>query len=460
MLSVEDNEALTRVGPGTVMGDFLRQYWMPALLSEELPEPDCAPIRLRLLCEDLIAFRATSGRVALIQNRCPHRGASLFFGRNEEEGIRCVYHGWKFDPDGKCTDMLSEPEPTGLQDRVRAVTYPCVERGGVVWTYMGDRETPPPLPDIEPNMLPEGEGAVSVNMFDWNWFQCVENNMDTAHQGILHFGSVTLEDALDPVKAHEAYPGQIDDLKYIVANRGPKFIVKETDFGASYGAYRPGDEGTEYYRTMHWMFPWVTTSPVLPIGSVTMMWLNVPLDDTHTMNWTFYPAPKGQSSTPARTNSRTLLPNNADFLGRFRLRFFYESAEEGGYDFGIDRELQKTSRTQTGYTGLPSVPIQDVAITWSQGEIVDRSEENLGTTDVMIVRARRTLLAAARAYRESGAVPVSVDDPTVYRQRSGWALIPANVDFWEYLRAQREEFEGIESAAGAAKDEEAFASRH
>src|SRR5580692_3948254 len=150
MLSVEDNEALTRVGPGTLMGDLMRQYWMPALLSEEVADPDGAPVRIRLLCENLIAFRSTSGRVVLIQDACPHRGASLFFGRNEEEGIRCVYHGWKFDPDGRCVEMLNEPTPAALMERVRALTYPCVERNGVVWTYMGPRAEPPALPDLEP----------------------------------------------------------------------------------------------------------------------------------------------------------------------------------------------------------------------------------------------------------------------------------------------------------------------
>src|SRR5215208_5479985 len=150
MLSIQDNDTLCRVGKGTPMGDLMREYWIPAVRSDELPSPDCPPMRLRLLGENLIAFRTTSGAVGLIENSCPHRGASLFYGRNEEEGLTCVYHGWKFGVDGSCLDMPTEPVENGFIDKIRAVTYPCVERNGVIWTYMGARETPPPLPDLEP----------------------------------------------------------------------------------------------------------------------------------------------------------------------------------------------------------------------------------------------------------------------------------------------------------------------
>src|SRR5690349_10566509 len=146
MLSKELNELLTHVGPGTPMGNLLRRYWMPALLSGELPNPDSDPVRVRLMGEDLIAFRDTNGSVGLIQNNCPHRGASLFFGRNEEQGLRCVYHGWKFDCDGQCVDMPSEPAESNFKTKIKATAYPCVERFGAIWTYMGPREVPPPLP--------------------------------------------------------------------------------------------------------------------------------------------------------------------------------------------------------------------------------------------------------------------------------------------------------------------------
>src|SRR5688500_17488294 len=149
MLSVEDNEMITQCGPGTPMGNLMRQYWLPAIQSDELPAPDCPPLRIRLLNENLIAFRATSGRVGLIDDACPHRGASMFFGRNEEDGLRCVYHGWKFDTFGQCVDMMSEPAESNFKAKVRTAAYPCTERNGIVWAYMGPRSTLPPLPDLE-----------------------------------------------------------------------------------------------------------------------------------------------------------------------------------------------------------------------------------------------------------------------------------------------------------------------
>src|SRR5438552_5953809 len=150
MLSFEDNELLTHTGPDTPMGEVFRQYWLPALLSSELPAPDCPPVRIRLLSEDLIAFRATSGAVGLVLNACPHRGASLFFGRNEEDGLRCVYHGWKFETSGACVDMPSEPAESNFKGKVRARAYPCLERNGVIWTYMGSTPAPA-LPEFEWN---------------------------------------------------------------------------------------------------------------------------------------------------------------------------------------------------------------------------------------------------------------------------------------------------------------------
>src|SRR3954447_10677000 len=215
MLSVDENDLITRCGPGTPMGNLMRQYWLPAARSDELPGPDSNPVRILLLNEYLIAFRGTSSRVGLVDDACSHRGASMFFGRNEEDGLRCVYHGWKFDITGQCTDMLSEPSDSEYKNKVKITAYPCVERGGIVWTYMGSRPANdlPELPELEANLMAEqGRGTVRVNMFEWNWFQCMENNMDTAHQGILHFGSVTYEDAIVPELAQKAYPGPVEDL--------------------------------------------------------------------------------------------------------------------------------------------------------------------------------------------------------------------------------------------------------
>src|SRR2546423_11041205 len=169
MLSKEDNELLCRVGPGTPMGNLMRQYWVPAARSDELPAPNGPPLRVRLLGESLIAFRVTSGKVGLIANSCPHRGASLFYGRNEAEGLRCVYHGWKFDVTGACVDMPSEPPESNFKHKVRARAYECRERNGVIWTYMGSQLPAPGLPEFEWNTVPERNCYVSKRVQRCNW---------------------------------------------------------------------------------------------------------------------------------------------------------------------------------------------------------------------------------------------------------------------------------------------------
>src|ERR1051325_7416551 len=193
MLSNADNEYLCRIGPGTPMGNLMRQYWVPAIRSDELPEPDGAPLRVKLLGEELLGFRTSDGSVGLIANNCPHRGASLFFGRNEEEGIRCVYHGWKFDVAGNCVDMPNEPAESDFKTKVKAVAYPCVERNGIVWTYMGPRQTPPPLPDWLPNLEPDCQ--VWMRLQESNWLQALEGDIDTVHAFFLHGGHQQTKDA-------------------------------------------------------------------------------------------------------------------------------------------------------------------------------------------------------------------------------------------------------------------------
>jgi len=192
MLSAEDSELLCKVGPGTAGGKLMREYWIPALLTSELEKPDGNPLRVRLLGENLIAFRASSGRVGLIQNACPHRRASLYYGRNEQDGLRCVYHGWKFDVTGRCTDMPLEPPENNFKDKIRVTAYPTAERCGVIWAYMGLRTTPPPLPEFEANLRPDT--TIQMAMRECNWLQGLEGDIDTGHVALLHLGGVKLQD--------------------------------------------------------------------------------------------------------------------------------------------------------------------------------------------------------------------------------------------------------------------------
>jgi phenylpropionate dioxygenase-like ring-hydroxylating dioxygenase large terminal subunit len=179
MLSREDNELLTRTSAGTPMGTLMRRYWIPVVFSEQVAEPDCTPVRVQLLGEGLVAFRDSDGRIGLLDERCPHRTASLFFGRNEECGLRCVYHGWKFDVDGNCVDLPSEPPESNFREKIRTTAYPCVERGGLVWAYMGPPELQPEFPDLEWTQVPESHRYVTRHIQQCNWLQGLEGGFDT-----------------------------------------------------------------------------------------------------------------------------------------------------------------------------------------------------------------------------------------------------------------------------------------
>jgi phthalate 4,5-dioxygenase len=431
MLSREDNELATRVGPSTPMGGLMRQYWVPALLSSELPAPDSDPVRVVLLGERLIAFRDTNGQVGLIQNHCPHRGASLFFGRNEEAGLRCVYHGWKFAVDGTCLDMPNEPAESDFKHKVAAVAYPCQERGGIVWTYMGPRPTPPPLPDLEPNMQPDDQVVVTAIQRECNWLQGLEGDIDTSHLGFLHLG------AIDPDRIPTgtfAY--------YTVKDRAPRYQVVDTDYGAMYGAYRPADEERFYWRFAQFLFPFYAMIPtgVLGIQSVVRAW--VPMDDDHMLFFSMgtqagssqtaqIQANRGNGVAVRRRQGETLLPNTSDWYGRFRL------GANSANDYLIDRDKQ---RRREDYTGIPGIHTQDQAVTESMGPIYDRQQERLGSSDVMVIRVRRRLMEAARALAERGVTPPGVDSAEVYRVRSGGVLLPRNADWLEATAELRKAF--------------------
>jgi len=428
MLSKEDNELVTRVGPGTTMGNLMREYWVPAMLASELPAADCDPVRVMLLGEKLIGFRDSNGKPGLIQNHCPHRGASLFFGRNEEAGLRCVYHGWKFASDGTCVDMPNEPAESDFKHKVRAVAYPCQERGGIVWTYMGSRQNPPALPDLEPNMQPDDKVVLAAMQRECNWLQGLEGDIDTSHLGFLHLGSVQPNDTRPDTFAY-----------YTVNDRAPRYQVVDTDYGAMYGAYRPGPEGQHYWRFAQFLFPFYAMIPtgVLGLQVLTRAW--VPMDDEHMMFYSMGSQASQAQSSNVNANRRmvrqrpgeTLQPNTTDWYGRFRLEATVRN------DYLIDRDKQ---RRKEDYTGIPGIHTQDQAITESMGTIYNRTQERLGTSDVMVIRVRRRLMEAARALAERGLTPPGVDNPEVYRQRSGGAFIPKDANWLEATAELRKAF--------------------
>jgi phthalate 4,5-dioxygenase oxygenase subunit len=423
MLSREENELIARVGPGTPMGNLMRQYWLPAMVSSELPTPDCDPVRLKLLGEQLIAFRDSNGQVGLLANNCPHRGASLFFGRNEESGLRCVYHGWKFDVEGSCIDMPNEPAESDFRTRVRAVAYPTRERGGVVWAYMGPRTQPPPLPDLEPNMRTDMDLSVYVSQQESNWLQVLEGDIDTVHAGFLHSGSVTPE---------ERQPGS--HTQYMIKDRTARFELVDTDCGALSGAYRAGPPGMTYWRLAYFLFPIYDMPAPGLLGHKIGCICRVPMDDEHTLSF-FMSAQAPANGGGSRDFGNPTLPNTSDWLGRFRT---VASAQN---DFLIDREIQRRNKGRFGYSGIPGgAAMQDAAVTWSMGSIYDRTRERLGSTDAMIIRVRRRLISAARGLAERGTTPPGVDNPEVYRVRSGGVFLPQDANWLEATADLRKAF--------------------
>jgi len=426
MLNTQENEYMCRVGPGTPMGNLIRQYWIPALMPSELPVADCPPVRLRLLGENLIAFRTTSGAVGVVQNACPHRGASLFFGRNEEEGMRCVYHGWKFDVTGACVDMPSEPAESNFKNKVRARAYPCVERNGIIFTYMGPREVAPPLPDLLPNL--DEECRVDKTMRECNFVQALEGDIDTVHLGYLHMGHR---------KAEDASPGT--EGYYTLKTRNVSLEVMDTPIGTTYGGYRPAEETTDYWRIATFQLPFYTIDPTGLLGKKTAGKAWVPLDDEHMMLWNFTAPTRGAVEGPGvggiRGQTWTVqnlpqtgfqgagyLPHTSDWLGRFR------NIQDASNDYLVDRDAQARMES---YTGIAGIPEQDKAMNESMGPICDRSHEHMGTTDQMVIKTRRRLINAAKAFEQTGKAPEGVDQPELYRQRAGCVLLPRGVNALE-----------------------------
>ena len=425
MTKQQESEILTRVGPGTPMGNVLRHYWFPALKSSELV-PDGAPVRFLLLGEQLIAFRDTQGRIGIMDHRCPHRCASLFFGRNEENGIRCVYHGWKYDYLGNCVDQPNLPPHRQFKEKVHARAYRAAERNGILYVYMGDAARVPPLPDIAALHIPESEANISFVLRNCNWLQGLEGDIDTSQLNFLHYGSQTIED-FEPTSV----------ARFGAIHRDPEYKVAETELGTMYGAYRPADTGALYWRIAHFMFPCWTLAPYISFEHYRIVRGWVPLDDTHMMFVVVGP----KTGPGAQTEIRDLLPNTTDWLGR------YQCVQNSGNDYLIDRQAQKTR----SFTGIEGVHQQDQAVTESMGPITDHSFENLASSDLMILVTRRRLLKAATALAENGTLPPGAEGGEAYgRMRGGYFSAPETRGWPDVYHLQLTAV-GTESAAVAAE---------
>ena len=414
MTTQAESEILTQTGPGTAMGDLMRQYWIPAAASSEITA-DGDPVRFMLMSEKLIAFRDSSGRIGVMDHRCPHRCASLFFGRNEENGIRCVYHGWKFDVEGNCLDMANVPPHQDFKQKVKAKAYKAEERNGVVWVYMGSQENVPGLPEIEATLCPEEDVEILFIVRECNWLQGAEGELDTSHLGVLHMGKV----------GADVYTKDSIN-QYVVSNRAPEYMFTETDFGTQYAAYRPADEGNTYWRLGPYLWPFWTMPPICPLDNNILARAYVPIDDENTMMvyWMH-----NKAELPGKTDRRkevvgggdwNFLPNTTDWNGRWRL------SDNKKNDYNIDREVQRTK----SYSGITGINLQDQAMSESMGEIVDRTVERLAPSDIMITQTRKHIIRAVQAYQKDGTLPKSATDPSVYRDVRGGQFVAPDGEEW------------------------------
>jgi nitrite reductase/ring-hydroxylating ferredoxin subunit len=414
MLRAEESERLVRVGPGTPAGALFRRYWLPAALGEELPERDGAPLRVRLLGEDLVAFRDSDGRVGLIDAFCRHRRAPLFFGRNEECGLRCVYHGWKFDVAGACVDMPSEPAGSALKEGAAIKAYPTVERGGIVWAYLGPPEARPAEPDYEWTRAPPSHRAVSKTLQASNYLQGLEGGLDTAHVSYLHNNRIG------------------DRANLFTRDGAPRIEVNETAYGYNYVSHRKIDAERNFVRLYQYIMPLQQMRPNIVASNVNSnlavsrydghIW--VPIDDetTWVYNW-MVGADDGARLDPGlvETLEAGYGRGHDDFVpGTYRLKAGF------GNDYFIDRALQK----KQSFTGIKGINTQDMAVQEGMGVIADRGREYLGTSDRAITVLRRLLLEGVRAV-ERGEPPRGTDPATYRGVRPHDEVLPADADWQE-----------------------------
>jgi phthalate 4,5-dioxygenase oxygenase subunit len=407
MLTKEQNDQLTSTDPGTLMGDLFRRYWVPALLDWEIAERDCPPVRVQLMGEKLVAFRDSDGRIGVISEFCAHRGVSLWFGRNEECGLRCPYHGWKFDVTGQCVDLPSEPD---MAARIKLKSYPTIEKGGVIWVYMGPPDLKPALPELEWTRVAPERRFVSKRVQESNYLQAIEGGIDSSHVSFLHSGELNTDPLFKGSKANQ----------YNLDDRMPVFEVVDFDGGLLIGARRKADHGKYYWRITPWIMPWHTIIPPRaghPLGA--HVW--VPVDDERCWAWSINYHPN-RALTPAE---RKAMEEGAGIHVKYVPGTFIPLANRTN-DYLMDRALQRGGRR---YSGVEGIAMQDASLQESMGPIQDRTRENLCLTDKGIVATRSRLLRAAKANREGKPVPAL--DPAQQRVRSCAIELPVGQHYKE-----------------------------
>ena len=422
MLSKEDNALITTIDKGTPMGELFRRFWLPVALASELPGPDCTPLRVKVLNEDLIAFRDTNGDVGLVDAYCPHRGAPMFFARNEEAGLRCVYHGWKFDVNGVCVDLPNAPEGETFKNKIHIVSYSCVEAGDLIWAYMGPAERKPPFPDFEWTKLGREHRYINKFRLECNYLQAMEGDYDPSHGGFLHstLDNVTIPNPLAPnwsnqnqratrtgslqgdIPADEPFPRAVGNRRITKPAIGE---LEDTVAAVlNFNARTLPDGKVAANANASWMMPIFCTAG---IGGMNTFFSNmrIPIDNQSLMfyrlRWSYQPIPE------------------RDLEEYKHGEYFYPALIPGTWtprdnvhnDYNLDRVAQK----YFSYTGIKTFPLQDIAMMENQwGPIADRTQEHLTSLDHIIIKIRRRLLQAAKALA-NGVEPEAPFHPEEYR---------------------------------------------
>lgn len=404
-MNKEMSETLTRTGPGTLMGDLMRRYWIPVMSSSEIKEADSPQVRVQLLGEKLLAFRDSEGKVGLISEFCSHRGVSLFFGRNEENGIRCAYHGIKFDRTGKCVDVPAAPQ---LCSRMNIKGYPTIELAGLVWAYMGPADKMPAPPDLEWCGLPESHVFITKRIQECNYLQAMEGGIDTSHVSFVHRYEVDQDPMHKGVKA----------LDYIKADGNVIFTIEDMPYGLVLMGRRNGDTDSFYWRITQWLFPWYTLIP--PFGHHSLaghVW--VPIDDHNCWAWSinFHPDKPLSEEERAQMESGKGIHVEYEAPGSFRPK----ANKDNNYE--IDRVAQKEKRAYSGVFGFSA---QDYSLQESMGPIQDHENEKLLHTDKAIVLARKMLHDSA-VNLAKGIEPPALDSSS-QRVRAAGVLLGRDED--------------------------------
>jgi phthalate 4,5-dioxygenase oxygenase subunit len=424
MLSAEENALLCRIEGDAPMGRMIRRYWIPAALSEEV-EADGAPRRVRLMGEDLIVFRDSNGKPGLLEELCPHRGVSLLLARNEECGLRCLYHGWKFDVNGKVLDMPAEPDATGMMQNVRALSYPVRESGGIIWAYMGEKGAEPPPLDFEFAQYPSDNIVHMKARIDCNWVQSLEGVIDSSHTNYLH------GDTFKPASGFLASAYRGDSLLVDrPSNDGkPRYEIENTPYGFRYAAIRKplaDADKNSYVRVALFVAPFYGLFPGQEgWGSFQAF---VPIDDTHTMLYF------------------TRYNMHGPVSAKERERHYAWSGFAPGVDVDADgykfrkrendwMQDRKAMQAGTSMSGIRGVQMEDAVVQESMGPIYDRRKEHLGVSDMAVVRMRRLMLQSVHDFVESGKTPLGLGVPVDYKKlRAEEALVPLDTPWQELCR--------------------------